>query len=131
MRSAASRLTGAPRTTGSRGSPAGSAAARLAIWREGVGDLLVDDQPLGRHADLALVGESAEHRRVDRGVEVGVVEHDQRRLAAELEQRRLEMTRRQLGDLPPDAVEPVKLTRRTVGWAISASTMRERRRARC
>ena len=65
---------------------------------EGVGDLLVDDQSLGRHADLALVGEGAEDRRVDRRVEIGVVEHDQRRLAAELEQHRLEMFGGELGD---------------------------------
>ena len=81
---------------------------RIAGWQGGgalgefgdkrVGDLLVDDQPLGRHADLALVGESAEDRRVNRGVEVGVVEHDQRRLAAEFEQHRLEMFGGQLGD---------------------------------
>ena len=70
---------------------------------EFVGDGFVDDQPLGRHADLALVHEGAESRGGDRFVEVGVVEHDQRRLAAEFEQRRLEMARRQLGDLPPDA----------------------------
>ena len=47
--------------------------------------------PLGRHADLALVGEGAEGGGVDRGIEVGVVEHHQRRLAAEFEQHRLEM----------------------------------------
>ena len=69
---------------------------------EGVGDRLVDDQPLGRHADLALVGEGAEHRRVDRGVEVGVGEHEQRRLAAEFEQHRLQVLGAELGDLLAD-----------------------------
>ena len=39
----------------------------------------------------------------DRLVEVGVVEHDQRRLAAELQQHGLEVPRRGLGDDPADA----------------------------
>ena len=65
---------------------------------ESVGDLGVDDDPLGRHADLPGVGEGAEHRGVDRRVEIGVVEHDQRRLAAQLEQHRLQMLGRQLRD---------------------------------
>ena len=69
---------------------------------ERVGDLLVDDDPLGRHADLALVHEGAEGRGVHRLVDVGVVEHDQRRLAAEFEQRRLQVLGRDLGDDPAD-----------------------------
>ena len=92
MRSAAARLTSEPSTTwpariagGQRGGALGE------LLDEGVGDRRVDDEPLGRHADLALVGERAEHRRIDRRVEIGVVEHDQRRLAAELEQHGLEM----------------------------------------
>ena len=76
--------------------------ARGELVDEFVGDLLVDDQPLGRHADLALVHEGAEHRGIDRAVDVGVVEHDQRRLAAELEQHRLEVAAGQLGDDPAD-----------------------------
>ena len=39
----------------------------------------------------------------DRLVEIGVVEHDERRLAAELQQHRLQMARRDFGDEPPDA----------------------------
>ena len=69
---------------------------------ERVGDLGVDDEPLGRHADLPGVGEGAEHRGVDRRVDIGVVEHDQRRLAAELEQDGLQVLGRQLGDDPAD-----------------------------
>ena len=53
-----------------------------------VGDRLVDDDALGRHADLALVHERAESGRGDRRPDVRVVEHDQRRLAAEFQQRR-------------------------------------------
>ena len=68
-----------------------------------VGDAVVDDDALGRHADLALVHEGAESGGGDRRVDVGVVEHDQRRLAAELEQRGLEVAAGDLGDDPADA----------------------------
>ena len=100
-----SRSTTAPSTTWpSRGSPTGSALGLGGELRdEGVGDLLVDDDPLGRHADLALVHEGAEGGGLDRLVEIGVVEHDQRRLAAELEQHRLEVAAARLGD---DAADP-------------------------
>ena len=70
---------------------------------EGVGDLLVDDDALGRHADLALVGEGAEGRGVDGLVEIGVVEHDQRRLAAQLQQHGLQVLGARLGDDLADA----------------------------
>ena len=55
-----------------------------------------------RHADLALVQERAEGRRVDRVVEVGVGEHDQRVVAAELEHDALEVAAGRLGELAPD-----------------------------
>ena len=103
MRSAAPRLTTEPSTTWPRGSPPAAPRALGELGDERVGDRFVDDDPLGRHADLALVGERAEHRGVDRRVEVGVVEHDQRRLAAEFEQHRLQMFARGLGDDLADA----------------------------
>ena len=53
---------------------------------EDVRDRRVDNDPLGRHANLALVGEGAKYGGVDRRVEIGVVEYDERRLSAELEQ---------------------------------------------
>ena len=46
----------------------------------------VDHDPLRRHADLARVHERAEAGGVGGGLEVGVGEHDLRRLAAQLEQ---------------------------------------------
>ena len=61
---------------------------------EGVGDRLIDHEALGRHADLSLIHERAESRRIHRRVEIGVVEHDHRRLAAQFEQHRLQMRRR-------------------------------------
>ena len=65
--------------------------------------LRVDDDALGAHADLAGVGEGAEGRAVDRGIEVGIVQHDQRRLAAELQHRRLQVLRAGLRDQLADA----------------------------
>ena len=71
----------------SRGSPQAIAAALVReLLGERVGDRVDDDDPLGRHADLALVHERAERGGLDRLVEVGILEHDQRRLAAEFEQ---------------------------------------------
>ena len=65
-----------------------------------------DDDPLGRHADLAGVHERAERGRLDRFVQVGVLEHDQRSLAAELEQHWLQLLGGALGDDPPDRGRP-------------------------
>ena len=100
MRSTASRLTSAPSgVLPWRGSPATNVAAFVAdFWANDIGDRFVDDDPFGRHADLALIHEGAEGGGLHRFVEVGVVEHDQRRLAAKFEQRRLQMASRDLGD---------------------------------
>ena len=65
--------------------------------RELVGDRALDDDPPRRHADLALVEERAEGRRVHRELEIGVGEHDQRVVPAELEQDALEVPARGLG----------------------------------
>ena len=65
-----------------------------------VGDLRGDDVPTDGHADLALVAESAERGRVDRAFEVGVAEHDERVVAAELEVGALEVASGCLTDLP-------------------------------
>ena len=83
-----------PSTTGSglRGSPSGRLCALAANFATNSSAIFcVDDDALGRHADLARVGEGAEGGGVHRGVEVGVVEHHQRRLAAELEHHRLQV----------------------------------------
>src|SRR5690606_38749408 len=47
--------------------------------------LAVDDEAIRDHADLALVQKLAEHGRIDGAIEIGIVEHDERRVAAELE----------------------------------------------
>jgi hypothetical protein len=51
-----------------------------------VGDGFDDDDPLGRHAYLALVHEGAEGGGLHGFVEIGVFQHDERSLAAEFEQ---------------------------------------------
>ena len=63
---------------------------------------LVDDHALGRHANLALIHVGAERGGVDGRIDVGVVENEQRGLAAQLQQDRFEMPRRLLGDDAPD-----------------------------
>src|SRR6202012_832056 len=59
---------------------------------------LVDDDPVGRHADLPGVHERAEDGGVSREVRAGIFQDDERVLPAELEYRGLEM----LGGLDPD-----------------------------
>ncbi len=81
----------------------GSPAFRLFVFStsrsiERVGDRLLDDDPARRHADLALVEERAERGGVDRVVEVGVGEDDQRVRAAELEHDALQVSAGRLRD---------------------------------
>ena len=66
---------------------------------EPFGDRALDDNPPGRHADLALVQVRAERGGVDRVVEIGVGEDDQRVLAAQLEHDPLQVTAGSLGQL--------------------------------
>src|SRR5436309_377121 len=66
--------------------------------REVVGHRLVDDDALGRHADLALVHEGAEARRRRGLLQISVSEHKERGLAAELENHTGEMAAGQLAD---------------------------------
>ncbi len=70
----------------------------LELGDEGVGDGVDDDDPFGRHADLTLVHEGPEGGGLDRLVEIGVLQHDQRRLAAQLQQAGLEVGGGPLGD---------------------------------
>ena len=98
------RSTGPIIVPWSRGSPTVSRRARSAsLLAELVRHRAVGHDALRRHADLARVHERAEARGVGGGVEVGVGEHDLRRLAAELEQAALEVLGALRGDDPPDA----------------------------
>ncbi|AOI94321.1 hypothetical protein WS66_00855 [Burkholderia sp. LA-2-3-30-S1-D2] len=70
---------------------------------EFIGDLFVDDNALGRHADLPRIGECTEDCRIDRSVNVRIVKHDERRLAAEFEHCRFQMTGALFRDQAPHA----------------------------
>ena len=49
--------------------------------------LLVHVEAVRRRAGLAHVAHLGDHRAVDRGIDIGVLEHDERRVAAELHRR--------------------------------------------
>ena len=66
-------------------------------------DRALDQDAAAGRAALAVQREDAEQRRVDRGVEVGVGEHDGGRLAAELHREALEERRRVAEDQLPRA----------------------------
>ena len=59
---------------------------------EVVVDPVLDEEPVRRDARLPRVPELAHHRSGDRLLEVGVVEDDERRVAAELERDLLHLT---------------------------------------
>jgi len=42
------------------------------------------EEPVGRHADLPAIGEFRRHRNVQRHFQIGILEHDQRCIAAQL-----------------------------------------------
>ena len=67
---------------------------------EPVVDRVLDDRPAAGRADLARVGEGGGQGVVDGGLEVGVVEHDVRALAAHLERDLLEIDRRAAQERP-------------------------------
>ena len=83
------------RVADARGPRSSSASAA----RELVGDRPLDDDPARRHADLALVQVGAERGGVDGVVEVGVGQHDQRVLTAQLEHDALQVPAGGLGEL--------------------------------
>ncbi len=62
---------------------------RLGLGRElldkGVVDLVLGIDAIGADAGLAHVAEFRDHGAFDRGIEIGVIEHDERRVAAEFE----------------------------------------------
>jgi hypothetical protein len=76
-------------------------------------DGLLHQNPRARRAALAVVGEDHEYRGIERARQIGVVEDDERALAAQLHREFL-----QAGGLTmrlPVAVEPVKEIARTSG----------------
>src|SRR5260370_6087118 len=61
----------------------------LHVTNEALDELIVDariyDDPIRAHADLALMEETADDSRPYRMYQVGIVEHDERRIAAEFQ----------------------------------------------
>ena len=58
--------------------------------------LRIDDDAIGTHADLTLVQESADDRRTDRLVEIGIIENDAGCVAAQFEGDAFEVAFRSL-----------------------------------
>ena len=88
--------------------------------RELVVDLLLHVDAVGAHAGLAAVAELARDRALDRGVEVGVVEDDQRRVPAELHAHLLDGVGARLEEELPTSVEPVNDSLRTRSLPVSS-----------
>src|SRR5690606_33622110 len=72
------------------------------LLRERLDDAAVDDDALDGHANLTLMHERAERCRVHGALDVGVVEDDQRVLAAELEHAALQQRAGLRGELGAD-----------------------------
>ena len=93
-------LTGPYSTSSSSGSPV---LTRLGRLGQGGGEVAVDARPgehaCRRRAVLAGVEVAGDRDALDGGLDVGVVEHDDRRLAAELEVDPLEVGGGGAGDL--------------------------------
>ena len=105
----ASEISGPICTASSIGSPSDDAlGAGDEAVEEGVADAALDEDAGGVRADLAGGVEVAEHGAADRAVEVGVVEDEERRLAAELERHRASSRRRRRRrPCAPVGTEPV------------------------
>ena len=72
------------------------------LLRERVVDRLVDEEPIGAHARLAAVAVFGNDGAFRCGVEIGVVEDDERRVAAEFQRDFLDRRRHLLHQKPSD-----------------------------
>ena len=84
-------------------------------------DRLVDVEAVGRRARLAAVAHLGQQRALDRRVEVGVLEDEERRVAAELHRDLQHLLGGLLDQLRPTSVEPVNDSLRVRGSPISGS----------
>ena len=106
----------------SSGSPTRSFAIRaFSLAHEARRDALGDQQPRAGAAHLPLVEQDPVDHALDGAVEIGVVEHDERRLAAEFQAQPLARPGRRPADQPPD------LGRAGEGDLVDASCADERR----
>jgi len=76
--------------------------ARRQLRDEALVDALLDEEPRSGAADLALVQPDRVDHPFDRRVEIGIVEDDEGRLAAELQRQALAGAGGRLADFPPD-----------------------------
>jgi hypothetical protein len=81
----------------------------------------VDEEAVGGRAGLTDVAHLGEHRAVDRPVEVGVLEDDERRVAAELHRHPQQAVGGLLDQPLPTSVEPVKVSLRSRGSRMIGS----------
>ena len=86
---------------------------------EGVVDLVLHVQAVGADAGLAGVAVLADHRALDGAVDVGVVEDDEGRVAAQFEAELLIVGRTLRARMRPTSVEPVNDRWRTTSLAHS------------
>ena len=75
---------------------------RSASPREVLSERLVHVEAVGGRARLADIAHLGDHRAVDGRVEVGVLEDDERRVAAELHRDAQDLLRRLLDERAPD-----------------------------
>ena len=88
---------------------------------DAVEDLAVHVQARARCADLARVEKDRARGAADHGVDIGVRQHDDGRLAAELERHALHRVRGRLLISLPTSVEPVNAILSTPGCVTSAA----------
>src|SRR5262249_52482410 len=72
------------------------------LRRERVVDAVLDEEAIAAHAGLAGIAVLRRDRAVDGRVEIGVVEYEERRVAAELERHLLHRRRALRHQLAPD-----------------------------
>src|SRR5208337_4315911 len=82
---------------------------------EPVIDALLDQQSVRADAGLSSVAVLRRHRALHRRVEIGVVENDERRVAAEFEPEFLDRRRALRHSI---SVDPVKVSPRTIGFDV-------------
>jgi len=100
---------------------------RPQLLRQAVGDTFLHEQPRAGAAHLALVEPDRVHHAFDDAVEIGIVEDDERTLAAQLERELLPAAAVALRMMRPTSVDPVNAIFCTSGCSTSAFPGRHRR----
>jgi ParB family chromosome partitioning protein len=90
---------------------------------ERVVDAVLDVQAVGADAGLAVVAVLGDDRAFDGLIQVGVVEHDERRVAAQFQETFLMSLAHSAISWRPISVEPVKDSLRTIGLLVSSPPM--------